>query len=84
MFLVERAAFSIRQISRVYGVGRRTVSDAIRRGELPAAKLTPKRFVILRRDFEAWLRSHAAFPTDHAIARVEAVLAREEQAGAAS
>ena len=77
---VVRAALSIRQINREYGVSRDTVSHAIRNGDLPASQLGTKRILVLRRDFEAWLQKHAVRPPDFAAARVEEVLAREAKA----
>ena len=82
--VVERAAFSIRQLAQVYGVGRQTVSAAIRRGDLPAARFGPKRIVVLRSDFETWLRSHAIRPTAHAEDVVERRLERETAANTGS
>ena len=54
--------------------------EAIHQGELPAAQLGPRHIIVLRRDFEDWLRRHAVRPSAHASARVDEVLAREEHA----
>jgi excisionase family DNA binding protein len=75
-------ALSIRGINREYGVGRGTVTKAIRAGELPACQLGPRRFIILRRDFESWLHKQAVRPSDFAAARVDEVLEREARSGA--
>lgn len=49
-------AFSIRGLSRAYGISRRRIACAIAAGELHAARLGKRRFIILRRDAERWIR----------------------------
>jgi len=78
---MERHALSARAIEREYRVRRDRIGEAVRTGELPAARLGSRRFTILRRDFEAWLSRHpAARPASHdAVAVVRARIEREER-----
>ena len=47
----EKSAFSVRAIARLYGVSRGTISDAIRSGELRAARLGKRRYLITKDDW---------------------------------
>jgi len=79
---IERRGYTLRAASRAYGISRWTLAAAIRRGELPAARLGTHRLTILASDIESFLRRHAVRPTSHAEAVVEEVLRREEQRSA--
>ena len=57
------AASSVRGISRRYGIAREIVTKAIREGALRAARLGPRKVVILHHDAEAWLHAAAQRPT---------------------
>ena len=72
----DREALSLRGVERVYGFSREFVGARIRAGEIAA---TPhgRALVVLRSDFERWMRAHAVRPTAHAERRVEEILARE-------
>ena len=74
---MDRAAYTLRGVERALGIDRRTVSAAIRAGELPAARLGSRRMLILATDIETWLRSKAVRPNAHAESVVARVLARE-------
>jgi predicted DNA-binding transcriptional regulator AlpA len=78
----QKSALSARGVEREYAISRAAVTDAIRRGELPAAQLGSRRLTILRADVERWIRKHAVKPIDFAAARVDEILEREERAGA--
>lgn len=56
---MEQLALSCRGIQRQYGIDRRRIASAIASGDLPASRLGVRRLLILRADFEAWLRGHA-------------------------
>ena len=79
---IDQRGFTLRGASRAYGLARATLTAAIRRGELPAARIGQRRLVILASDVEAFLRRHAIRPTQHSEAVVDAVLAREENRAA--
>lgn len=70
-------ASSVRGLNRRYGVSRDFIYDAIARGELPAARIGKRRFLVLHRDFESYLRSLAIRPTSSAEAFVERRLAMD-------
>jgi excisionase family DNA binding protein len=74
---MDQTAYTLRGVERALGIDRRTVSAAIRAGELPAARLGSRRLLILATDIETWLRRHAIQPTARAELLVERVLARE-------
>jgi hypothetical protein len=56
-------AFSVRAASRHYGISTVVLAREIRLGRLRAARLAPKRYLILRQDLEAWLDSLAIIPS---------------------
>ena len=76
---MERAALTLRGVERALGLDRRTISAAIKSGELPATRIGKRNLLILRSDVESWLRRHALCPNAHAEARVEQLLARESR-----
>lgn len=79
-----RHGLTARAIQREYGIRRERIGEAVNAGELPAARLGARRFLILRDDFEAWLRRHAVRPAgDHVERRVAALLDRERKLPAA-
>jgi hypothetical protein len=53
---------SERAIEREYAIGRATLRDARRRGDLPAYKLHSRKLTFLRDEVEHWIRSHAVAP----------------------
>jgi len=73
----EREAFSLRALCRAYGIDASVPSRAIRAGELPAARLGKRRFLILRADWEKFVRRKAVQPDSHAACVVEQRLRRE-------
>lgn len=73
-----REALSYRGIQRVYGYAREFVGEVVKRGEVPAAPKGRAR-MILRSDWEAWMRRHALRPREHAEAVADRVLEREER-----
>ncbi len=50
-----RLAFSARSAGLAYGINARTIREAVRRGELVAARPGLRRLLILRHDLERWL-----------------------------
>ncbi len=74
--IAQRTALTARGVEREYGIARDRVCDAIRAGELPAARIGRRVYTILRRDIEAWLSAHRVVPAD-AARRVDEVLGRE-------
>ena len=50
--------FSMKGAARAFGVDHGALRDAIRSGELSAARIGAKRLLILRVDVEAWVRKH--------------------------
>jgi hypothetical protein len=72
----QREALSLRGIEREYGYSRTYVAERARAGEIPA---TPRgrSLLVLRADFEAYMRAHAIRPAERARQVVDRVLARE-------
>lgn len=77
-----REALSLRGVEREYGFARQFTAKRVRAGDIPA---TPRgrALVILRADFEKWMRDHAIRPTSHAERRVAELLDRERKPSAA-
>lgn len=71
-----RSALSLRGLERAYGYSRLFTSDLVKTGALPA---TPRgrAVIVLRRDFEDWMRRNAVRPTAHAERRVAEILERD-------
>ena len=72
----DRAALSYRGIERVYGYAREFVGEVVDRGEVPAAPKGRAR-LILRSDWEGWMRRQALGPQTRAEAVADRVLDRE-------
>lgn len=72
----DRDALSLRGIERRYGYAREFVSERVRKREIPAAP-RGRALVILRSDFEAWMRQQALRPQARAEAVADRVLERE-------
>lgn len=74
-------AFSARAAAAAYRVSRHTIRTAIASGELRAARLGKRNFVITRASMEDFLRRHeiasAEPPTAHAVRRIDEIEARE-------
>jgi excisionase family DNA binding protein len=77
--MAERA-LSIREINAEYGVDRAWVSRLIHSGELPAVQRGRRRWLILRRDWEDFLRRKAVRPETDPVRVVEERLARKRAA----
>ena len=64
-FTAEPLAFSATEAERLYRLDRSLICKAVRQGKLPAFQPGKRRYLILRRDFEAWLcREHTVTPTE--------------------
>ena len=61
--MAERA-LSIRGLTHEYGISREPIMAAVYAGDLTVARLSATRFVVLRSDFEEWLRSKAIPPDE--------------------
>lgn len=68
---------SIRSLSARTGISREVLRREIAEGRLRAAQLGPRRYMVLRQDFEQWIASRVIRPSAGVAARVEQVLARE-------
>ncbi|GAF77548.1 unnamed protein product [marine sediment metagenome] len=73
----EREAFSLRSLARRYHVDRAIISELVRSGQLPAARIGKRRLLVLRRDWEALLRRKAIRPDSNTVRVVEERLKRE-------
>lgn len=51
----QRKTVRPREIAQYTGISATTVYDAIRRGELPATRISPKVLIVQRRDADVWL-----------------------------
>ena len=51
-----KLGFSLIEASRLYGIDPSKFRSAILRGDLPAARLGRRRFLLLRTDVENWIR----------------------------
>ncbi len=69
---------SLRRCSRTLGVGRHRLRQAVDRGELRACRPGGRTIFVRLSDAHRWLSHHVVRPSDHARARVEEVLQREE------
>ena len=76
-----KQALSARGVSEAYGIDRARISAAIADGELSASRLGKRRYVVMVRDVETWLRSYAVRPSLHAEKTVQRRLEHEERAG---
>ena len=72
-------AYTLRGVEREFGISRARLSEAIRSGALPAARLGSRRMTILRSDVLQYIKKHAIRPTDFAETRVDEVLERERR-----
>ena len=70
-------AYTLRGVERAFGISRARLSEAIRSGALPAARLGSRRMTILRGDVLQYIQKHSIRSTDLAEARVDEVLERE-------
>jgi excisionase family DNA binding protein len=68
---------TVPQAARLYGLGRRTVRDAVKRGELVGYRLSPRGYHRVRRaDVESWLRARRVAPKPSAAAHARSVVDR--------
>ena len=51
----DRLTYTIEEAAKLLGVGRNTAYDAAVRGEIPAKRIGPKRWIVPRAALEAWL-----------------------------
>jgi len=67
-------AFSARGLARAWGFSKDFICLEIQEGRLHASRVRNRRYVILRKDAEAWLEKDAVMPRAEAEARVREIL----------
>jgi hypothetical protein len=72
-------AYTLRGVERAFGISRARLSEAVRTGALPAARLGSRRMTILRGDVLRYIKKHSIRPGDFAEARVDEVLERDRR-----
>jgi excisionase family DNA binding protein len=61
---IHRLGLTLRGACRQYGLSNRAIKSAIQSGQLRASRIGRRRLLILRADFEEWVRTHRVSQTN--------------------